>query len=82
MTGMVEAGRPKPALRTAHGVDGCCAGWFFVALGHSGNPRRSVVERVEELASGADAAEHPSVDACGLPLERVYAEAPHRGVLP
>lgn len=53
---------------TAIGVDGCRAGWFFVAIDPSGQTRCGVVEKLDGLVSKADEADRIFVDIpIGLP---------------
>ena len=61
----------KPASGTAYGIDGCRAGWFYVALARSGEPRWGIVGAIEELVSSADASDRIFVDIpIGLPNGR------------
>ena len=53
---------------TAIGVDGCRAGWFFVAIDPSGQTRWGVVEKLDGLVSKADESDRIFVDIpIGLP---------------
>ena len=53
---------------TAYGVDGCRAGWFFVALDTSGGIRSNVVKTIDELVKTAGASDRIFVDIpIGLP---------------
>ena len=66
-----EAGRPTPASGTAYGIDGCRAGWLYLALARSGEPGWGVVGAIEELVSGADDSDRIYVDTpIGLPNGR------------
>ncbi|MDE0473498.1 MAG: DUF429 domain-containing protein, partial [Gammaproteobacteria bacterium] len=66
-----EAGRPTPASGTAYGIDGCRAGWLYLALARSGEPGWGVVGAIEELVSGADDSDRIFVDTpIGLPNGR------------
>ena len=53
---------------TAFGVDGCRAGWFYVALKSSAPPRWGVVKKIAELVQDARGSERIFVDIpIGLP---------------
>ncbi len=59
---------PEARSFTAIGVDGCRAGWFFVALEPSGQTRCGVVEKLDGLVSKADKSDRIFVDIpIGLP---------------
>ena len=65
---------PEARSFTAIGVDGCPAGWFFVALEPSGQTRCGVVEKLDGLVSKADKSDRIFVDMpIGLP------DKPERG---
>ena len=58
----------RPSSFTAYGVDGCSAGWFFVALESSGRIRSGVVSALAELVKTADRSDRIFVDIpIGLP---------------
>ena len=62
-----DAGRPSPS-GTAYGIDGCSAGWLYVASARSGEPRWGIVEAIEELVSTAADSDRIFVDIpIGLP---------------
>ena len=53
---------------TAYGVDGCKAGWFFIALGPSGEIDWGIVRTVGELVKRADDSDRIFIDIpIGLP---------------
>lgn len=57
---------------TAFGVDGCCAGWFYIALGSSAPPRWDVVKTLAELMREAKESDRIFVDIpIGLPDARL-----------
>ena len=59
---------PEARSFTAIGVDGCRAGWFFVAIDPSGQTRCGVVEKLDGLVSKADESDRIFVDIpIGLP---------------
>ena len=59
---------PEARSFTAIGVDGCRAGWFFVALEPSGKTRWGIVEKFDGLVSKADESDRIFVDIpIGLP---------------
>ena len=59
---------PETASFTAYGVDGCPAGWFFVALEPSKEIRSDVVETIDELVKTASDSDRIFVDIpIGLP---------------
>lgn len=59
---------PEARSFTAIGVDGCHAGWFFVAIDPSGQTRCGVVEKLDGFVSKADESARIFVDIpIGLP---------------
>ena len=56
------------SLGTAYGVDGCGAGWFFIALESSGKVKWGTVSKVAELVRKAEESDSVFVDIpIGLP---------------
>ena len=63
-----DARRPEAASGIAYGVDGCNAGWFYFADAARREPDWGVVERIEELVTGADDSDRIFIDIpIGLP---------------
>ena len=63
-----DASRLNAASRTAYGVDGCSAGWFYFALARAGEPDWGIAGTIEELVSNADDSDLIFVDIpIGLP---------------